>query len=77
MRPTRPDYATSNNITGMIYPQYIIPISGPPSKGNDYSGIPGSAAALNLQWEPVTFGQRSSEVELARGRLQYEKRMKN
>ncbi|MDB4903766.1 MAG: TolC family protein [Mucilaginibacter sp.] len=67
------DYATANNITGMIYPQYIIPISGPPSKTNDYSGVPGSAAALNLQWEPITFGQRNSEVELAKGRLQYGK----
>src|SRR5215216_5154682 len=28
------DYATANNITGMVYPQYITPISGPPSKGN-------------------------------------------
>jgi outer membrane protein TolC len=65
------DYATANNITGMVYPQYITPISGPPSKGNDYSGVPGSAAALNLQWEPITFGQRSAEVDLAKGRLQY------
>ncbi|WP_426670092.1 TolC family protein [Mucilaginibacter sp. McL0603] len=67
------DYATANNITGMIYPQYIIPISGPPSKGNDYSGVPGSAAALNLLWEPITFGQRNSEVELAKGKLQFGK----
>ncbi|WP_419698760.1 TolC family protein [Mucilaginibacter sp. NFX135] len=65
------DYATANNITGMIYPQYITPISGPPSKGNDYNGVPGSAAALNLQWEPITFGQRSAEIDLAKGRLQY------
>jgi len=67
------DYATYNNITGMIYPQYITPISGPPSKGNDHSGVLGSAVALNLQWEPVTFGQRNAEVELAKGRLQYGK----
>jgi outer membrane protein TolC len=65
------DYATANNITGMIYPQYIIPISGPPSKGNDYSGVPGSAVALNLQWEPITFGQRGAEIDLAKGNLQY------
>ncbi|QTE38775.1 TolC family protein [Mucilaginibacter gossypii] len=63
------DYATYNNITGMIYPQYITPISGPPSKSNDYKGTPGSAAALNLQWEPFTFGQRGAAVELARGKL--------
>ncbi|WDF79587.1 TolC family protein [Mucilaginibacter sp. KACC 22773] len=65
------DYATANNITGMVYPQFITPISGPPSKGNDYSGVPGSAAALNLQWEPITFGQRRAEVDLAKGRLKY------
>lgn len=62
------DYATYNNITGMIYPQYIIPISGPPSKSNNYSGVPGSAAALNMQWEPFTFGQRQSAVDLAKSK---------
>lgn len=61
------DYATYNNITGMAYPQYIMPISGPPSRSNIYSGVPGNAAALNLQWEPFTFGQRQSEVDLAKG----------
>lgn len=64
------DYATYNNITGMIYPQYIIPISGPPSKSNIYSGVPGSAAALNMQWEPFTFGQRQSEVDLAKSKAE-------
>lgn len=67
------DYATANNITGMILPQYIVPISGPPSSGNNYGGVPGSAAALNLQWEPITFGQRGAEIELAKGRLLYGK----
>src|ERR1019366_9790724 len=28
------DYATYNNITGMAYPQYIVPISGPPVSAN-------------------------------------------
>ena len=64
------DYATYNNITGMIYPQYIIPISGPPSQSNNYGGVPGSAAALNLLWEPVTFGQRQSEIDLAKSRAE-------
>jgi outer membrane protein TolC len=64
------DYATYNNITGMVYPQYIMPISGPPSKSNIYSGVPGSAVALNLQWEPFTFGQRQSEVDLAKSKAQ-------
>lgn len=65
------DYATANNITGMVYPQYITPISGPTSKTNDYNGTPGSAVAINLQWEPITFGQRAADVELAKGNLQY------
>lgn len=65
------DYATANNITGMVYPQYIMPISGPPSKGNSYNGVPGSAAALNLQWDPITFGQRTAEINVAKEKLQY------
>jgi outer membrane protein len=64
------DYATYNNITGMIYPQYITPISGPPSTSNNYNGVFGSAAALDLLWEPITFGQRGADVNLAKGRLQ-------
>ena len=65
------DYATYNNITGMVYPQYIVPITGPVSQSNNYFGTPGTAAALNLSWEPVTFGQRRAEIELAKGNLQY------
>jgi outer membrane protein len=67
------DYATDNNITGMIYPQYIVPMSGPLSKvdGNNYNGVVGSAAALNLLWQPITFGQRGAAVDLAKGNLQY------
>jgi outer membrane protein TolC len=64
------DYATFNNITGMAYPQYITPISGPPSTSNNYNGTPGSAIALNLNWEPFTFGQRGSAIALAKGKLQ-------
>ncbi len=73
------DYATDNNITGMIYPQYIIPLSGPLSKnnGNNYSGIPASAAALDLLWAPITFGQRNAAIDLAKGNLQYGKADEN
>ena len=63
------DYATYNNITGMIYPQFIIPISGPPSSGNNYSAVPGSALSLNLNWDPITFGLRKADIELAKSRL--------
>ncbi|OCX50434.1 hypothetical protein BEL04_21880 [Mucilaginibacter sp. PPCGB 2223] len=64
------DYATYNNITGMIYPQYIIPISGPPSKTNVSSAVPGSAAALSLLWDPFTFGQRQTAIDLAQSRAE-------
>lgn len=65
------DYATYNNITGMIYPQYIIPISGPPSSSNNYQGVPGSALAINLNWDPITFGARKTEIQLAQSKLGY------
>jgi outer membrane protein TolC len=57
--------ATHNNITGMFYPQSILPISGPPAAGNDYSPVTGSAASLLLQWQPGVFGERVSKINLA------------
>jgi outer membrane protein len=65
------NYATYNNITGMAYPQYLIPISGPPSTGNSMSGVFGSATSLLLNWQPVTFGQRQSQVDFAKAGLDY------
>ena len=59
------DYATYNNITGMAYPQYIVPISGPPVSSNNYNGVFGSAAGLLLNWQPVTFGKRNAQVNAA------------
>lgn len=59
------NYATHNNISGMVYPQYILPISGPPSGTNNMSGVFGSATGLLLNWQPVTFGQRESQIALA------------
>jgi len=64
------DYATYNNITGMAYPQYIVPISGPPSTNNNYKGVFGSAASLFLNWQPITFGLRKSQVNLAKENYQ-------
>lgn len=65
------NYATYNNITGMAWPQFLVPISGPPSASNDYSGVFGSATSLILNWQPVTFGQRQSQVDFAKAGLQY------
>ncbi|MBK8503343.1 MAG: TolC family protein [Saprospiraceae bacterium] len=56
------NYATVNNITGMTYPSKFLPISGPPSNGNNLGGIFGSAAGALFTWSPVTFGQRDQKV---------------
>ncbi|NML38822.1 TolC family protein [Chitinophaga sp. G-6-1-13] len=58
-------YATYNNITGMSYPGLTLPISGPPSAGNSYDPVPGTAAGAMVKWNPLTFGQRSAAIEKA------------
>lgn len=65
------NYATYNNITGMAYPQFLVPISAPPASTNNMSGVFGSATSLLLNWQPVTFGQRQSQVDFAQAGLQY------
>lgn len=67
------NYATYNNITGMAYPQFLMPISGPPSASNHYDGVFGSATCLLLNWQPVTFGQRSAQVDFSRAGVQFAK----
>ena len=64
-------FATYNNIIGMASTSMLIPISGPPSKDNNYNGVFGSSAGLILNWQPVTFGQRSAQVDYSRAGLQY------
>ena len=65
------NYATYNNITGMAYPQFLVPISGPPSTGNNMNAVFGSAASLLLNWQPITFGQRNAQVDFAKAGLQF------
>lgn len=65
------NYATYNNITGMAYPQFLVPISGPPSADNNYSGVFGSATSLLMNWQPITFGQRQSQVDFAKAGVRY------
>ncbi len=67
------NYSTYNNITGMSYPGQLMPISGPPSTGNFNDPVPGSGASLLLNWEPLTFGQRSASIEY--NQKLYEKRL--
>lgn len=57
--------ASYNNITGMFFPQGILPISGPPSAGNSFVPAWGSAASALFTWQPITFGQREADVALA------------
>lgn len=57
--------ATFNNITGMSYPGFLLPISGPPSINNTMNFVPGSALGALLKWNPFTFGQREAAIETA------------
>ncbi|PSL45712.1 outer membrane protein TolC [Chitinophaga niastensis] len=58
-------YATYNNIIGISYPGLIAPMTGPPSTGNVYDPVPGTAIAAMVKWNPLTFGQRQASVEKA------------
>lgn len=64
-------YATYNNITGMASTSFLVPISGPPSTANNYKGVMGSSASLILNWQPITFGQRSAQIDFSKAGLQY------
>jgi outer membrane protein TolC len=66
------NYATYNNITGMAVGQGFVPISGPPSTGNTYDAVFGSAGGLVLNWEPFTFGQRKSKINSAEAYQEYQ-----
>jgi len=57
--------ATFNNITGMSYPGFLLPISGPPTVGNTLHFVPGSALGTLVKWNPLTFGQRKAAIEKA------------
>ncbi len=57
--------ATYNNITGMSYPGFLLPISGPPSATNEMNFIPGTALGTLVKWNPFTFGQRTAAIEKA------------
>lgn len=57
--------ATANNLTGMFYPNGILPISGPPSSDNNYTAASASAASILLNWQAVTFGQRDAEINVS------------
>jgi outer membrane protein len=54
--------STANNLTGQFYPYNVLPMSGPPSTGNNYTAATGSAASLLLNWDAVTFGMRNARI---------------
>lgn len=57
--------STANNLTGQFYPYGILPITGPPSTGNNYSPATGSAASILLNWQAITFGQRNAQIDVS------------
>lgn len=56
---------TANNLTGLFYPNGILPISGPPSSSNQFSPATGSAASVLMNWQAGTFGQRDAQIRVA------------
>jgi outer membrane protein TolC len=64
--------ATSNNITGPLFPQMTIPqISGAVNGGNDLTGGWLSGAGMLVSWEPFDFGLRKAQVNVARSQSQH------
>jgi outer membrane protein len=60
------NFATRNNVFGLLLPQSTIPsISGPGLGTTSFAGAWGSAGGLLVSWEPFDFGSRKSGVEVA------------
>ena len=64
------NYSTYNNLTGMFYPEFVLPVSGPPSMDNSSEMVYGSAASLLLKWEAFTFGRRANAIKAAESQVQ-------
>ncbi len=58
-------FGTSNNLTGIFYPNGVLPITGPPSLSNNYNPATGSAASILLNWQAITFGQRNAQINVS------------
>ena len=65
------NYATHNNISGMASSQYFVPISGPVSASDSYSPVFGTVTGLLFNWQPVTFGQRESQIAYSQAGVSY------
>ena len=58
-------FGTANNLTGIFYPNGILPMTGPPSTSNNFNPATGSAASILLNWQAVTFGQRDAQINVS------------
>ncbi len=57
---------TANNLTGIFYPNGFLPMTGPPTTSNNFSPATGSAASVLLNWQAITFGQRTIQLHVAK-----------
>lgn len=59
--------ATRNNVFGLMFPNDVIaPISGPALDSQTGTSTFGTAVGLAFSWEPVDFGLREANVDVAR-----------
>ena len=59
--------ATHNNVFGLLLPQQVIPsISGPAQGTNSLNNVWGTAVGGLVSWEPVDFGLRQANVDIAK-----------
>src|SRR5215218_10450810 len=57
--------ATANNISGLFYPNGILPMTGPPSYKNNFAPGAGSAAGVLLNWQAITFGEQNAQIGIS------------
>ncbi len=61
------NFASRNNVFGLLLPQATIPaISGPALGTGGFASVFGSATGILVSWEPFDFGQRKTNIDLAR-----------
>lgn len=58
--------ATRNNVFGLLFPQGLPTVSGPPLEQNSTSSVWGSSVGFLAAWEPFDFGLRKANEEIAR-----------
>jgi outer membrane protein len=61
--------ATRNNVAGVLLPQATMPNPSGPVLDSSQQSFWGSAAGMQVSWEPIDFGYRHALVELAQATL--------